>query len=217
MTNLSSSRPRALRRVAPLSIVALAGILLAGCQGTAGTPGAAADVPPPGPIAAPGEVLGQGTVLQKEGEAPMLCLGPVLESYPPQCTGPEIVGWDWSTIEIAEESGGVTWGTFAVFGTWDGEVLTVTQDPVPLALFDPMAAEPDPRLDPVNAGAGDAETLSGIQADLTAAGDVDVLVSAPENGYLWVTVLYDDGSIQEYLDDIYGADLVVVVSALTDL
>jgi hypothetical protein len=28
-------------------------------------------------------------------ETPEVCLGPVAESYPPQCNGPELVGWEW--------------------------------------------------------------------------------------------------------------------------
>jgi len=38
-----------------------------------------------------------------------------------------------------------------------------------------------------------------------------------ENGYVWVTVVYDDGSIQRYADDRYGADMVAVQSALRDI
>jgi hypothetical protein len=43
------------------------------------------------------------------------------------------------------------------------------------------------------------------------------LQSYPENGYLWATVYYDDGTIQSYLDEVYGPDVVVVQSALRDL
>jgi hypothetical protein len=34
------------------------------------------------------------------------------------------------------------------------------------------------------------------------------------NGYLWLSVLYDDGTIQTYVDEQYGADVVIVQSAL---
>ena len=65
-------------------------------------------------IAAAGEVLGQGTVLQIEGQTPQLCLGAVAESYPPQCGGPEILEWDWDAVDLEETASDVTWGTYAV-------------------------------------------------------------------------------------------------------
>lgn len=65
------------------------------------------------------------TVLESPGHGPQLCLGGVAESYPPQCGGPGIVGWDWSTVE-GESANGTTWGTYSLTGTWDGETFTVT-------------------------------------------------------------------------------------------
>ena len=43
------------------------------------------------------------------------------------------------------------------------------------------------------------------------------IASFAENGYLWATVTYDDGTIQSYLDEVYGPGVVVVQSALRDL
>lgn len=186
---------------------------LAGCATE--QPGAAPDLPTsPGSPAADRYVIGQGTVLEIDGEDPVFCLGPVMESYPPQCDGPAIVGWDWEGIDIKESSNGVTWGTFAVVGEWDGAVFTVKETPIPLALYDPPAQDPDPRTDPENAGAGTEDELVAMQEDLHEFADFEVLTSYPDNGYLWVTVLYDDGSIQDYLDAVYGEDRVAVVSAL---
>lgn len=68
----------------------------------------------PAAIAADGEVLGQGTVLQLDGE---------------------------------ETASGVTWGTYAVQGTWDGEQFTVTRPPIMLAVYDSMVVS-DPYRDP---------------------------------------------------------------------
>lgn len=65
------------------------------------------------------------TVLESPGHGPQLCLGGVQESYPPQCGGPDIVGWDWSAVD-AESANGTTWGTYSVEGTWDGETFTLT-------------------------------------------------------------------------------------------
>jgi hypothetical protein len=206
--------------IRPLTVITAVVLLLAGC---ASSPSASdADTgggvridpdPPAGKIAADGDVLGQGTVLQIDGEAPQFCLGAVMESYPPQCSGPEVVGWDWASVDGHESANGVTWGTYAVQGTWDGEKLTVTQPPIMLALYDPMMI-PDPLRDPSNAGTTSEADLLTIQTELHEAGTVDVLVSGPENGHLFATVVYDDGQVQQYFDELYGPDVVVVESAL---
>jgi hypothetical protein len=39
----------------------------------------------------------------------------------------------------------------------------------------------------------------------------------PENGYLFVYVLYDDGTVQAWVDDAYGIDKVAVRSVLTGI
>ncbi|MGB3910279.1 MAG: hypothetical protein WBL06_07400 [Pseudolysinimonas sp.] len=170
-----------------------------------------------GPVAAQGEVIGQGTVLQIEGEDAQFCLAGVMESYPPQCGGPVVVGWEWPDDGMWESASGVTWGTYALQGTWDGVEFTLTQAPIPLALYDPMMEEPDPRSDPANAGDSSEELLLRVQEELHTWSDVTVLQSYPENGYLWASVYYDDGSIQSYLDETYGPDVVIVQSALRDL
>lgn len=53
-----------------------------------------------------------------------------------------------------------------------------------------------------------------IQEELTGERPFELLTSAPQNGYLFITVVYDDGDIQRYLDERYGADVVVIQSAL---
>jgi hypothetical protein len=207
-------------RIVFRSIVAAsaATLLLAGCA-SARPPGDAGDgvtidpVAPPAAIAARGEVVGQGTVLQIDGEPAMLCLGAVAESYPPQCSGPEVVGWDWATVDGEESASGVTWGTYAVQGNWDGERFTVTRPPIMLALYDPMMI-PDPKRDPANAGKTAESELLKIQSAVHELGTVEVLQSIPQNGYLFVAVVYDDGQIQRYFDELYGTDVVVVESAL---
>ncbi|WP_105034066.1 hypothetical protein [Cryobacterium aureum] len=156
------------------------------------------------------ELVGQGTVLQQGDAEPQLCLGPIMESFPPQCSGPTILGWDWSLAQYSETAGSVTWGTYAVFGTWDDTAFTQTQPPIPLSLYSPIGS-PDPRQDPENAGASDEATLTEIQAALNQP---QVLSSETRNGYLWVSVPYDDGTIQTYVDEQYGQDVVIVQSAL---
>jgi hypothetical protein len=197
-----------------------AALLLGGCASSLGaddvTPGDGVQInpaAPPATIPAEGEVIGQGTVLQLDGEPAELCLGAVAESYPPQCSGPEIIGWDWESVDGEESASSVTWGTYAVQGTWDGEQLTVTQPPIMLALYDPMAVV-DPHREPGNAGKTAEAELLEIQTEMQDLGTLDILYSGPENGYLFVTVVYDDGQVQRYVDELYGEDVVVVESAL---
>ena len=214
------------RGLLALAVVAAGVLALSGCAGTAapagGVPATPGSFPRP---AAAGEVLAQATVLQKDGEAPQLCLGGVAESHPPQCGGPPIVGWDWAAVEQSETASGVTWGSYAITGTWDASEFTVTGTPVPLSLYDPLAVF-DPRLDEANAGRSDEATLQHYQDELHAAdynpavasdwSDVVVLADGPQNGYLWVTVIYDDGTIQDFFDQQWGEGIVAVQSALRD-
>lgn len=165
----------------------------------------------PDPVA-PVEVLGEGTVIQVGDAAPQFCLGAVAESYPPQCSGPELVGWDWETPGGFETSGDVTWGTYAVGGSWDGERLTVGSA-IMLALFDPLPV-PDPALDPANPGSASEDDLLAIQETISDEAPVEVLSSWIENGYLFVRVLFDEGEIQEWATDRYGANVVQVRPAL---
>jgi hypothetical protein len=209
-----------MRHPRALMLLAAPLLLLASCAAPA-DPGDGGDAPggpgAVGPIAASGEVIGQGTVLQIDGEDAQFCLGPVMESYPPQCSGPVIVGWEWPDDNMYESASGVTWGSYALVGTWDGSRFSPTQPPIPLALYDPMMEEPDPRADPANAGDGSEELLARVQDEVHAWSDITVLTSYPENGYLWATVTYDDGTIQSHLDEVYGPNVVILQSALRDL
>ncbi|HLV57263.1 MAG TPA: hypothetical protein VKY81_00055 [Natronosporangium sp.] len=69
------------------------------------------------------------TVLQAPGDVPRLC-HIVMDSYPPQCGGPEVVGWDWEAVD-AESASGTTWGEYHVVGTWDGERFTLVEPAQP--------------------------------------------------------------------------------------
>ncbi len=198
-------------RIPLLAAAPLLAVLAVGGCATPSTPGGQ----PPSGIAAHGEVIGQGTVLQvDEDAAPMFCLGGVLQTRPPQCDGPEIVGWDWDAVEGAETANGVTWGAYALQGNWDGERFTLTRPAILLALYDPMAIV-DPYEDPANAGTNTESRLLEVQAELnTADASLRPLESAPRNGYLFATWIYDDGDLQRYVDDRFGPDVVHVVSAL---
>lgn len=206
------------RRAAAAAALALAALVLASCASPAGAgaTGGATGGATPGtdwPAVPTGEVVAQGTVMDVNG-ATELCLGAIAESFPPQCSGIPLEGWSWEGVEGAESSGDVTWGAYAVHGTYDGEGFTVTQPPVMLALFDPMMIE-----DPTGGrpGAGDDTELAGIQEDLPTLLGAELLSSSVIDGWLWVDVVWDDGTWQRAADADYGADRVIIRSALVPL
>jgi hypothetical protein len=67
------------------------------------------------------------TVLEGQGHGPQLC-EVVAISNPPQCGGPDVVGWSWDSVPH-ESLSGVRWGWYEVVGTWDGSRLTLTEPP----------------------------------------------------------------------------------------
>jgi hypothetical protein len=207
--------------VATLSI-ALAGCSSAGSAPDAPTPPAASSVPtatavavatgaeararlaelptptPAGPVLAAGTVLDAGT--------PMLCFM-VLTSLPPQCGGPAIIGWDWSAVP-REEASGVRWSdTVALEVVYDPAAYTLTPTQPPL---DPAAITLPTR--EVPAGDLDEATIAALQADLVTIDRADVLGNGGEQGTMVLEVVYDDGSMQAALDDIYGPGVVHVES-----
>jgi hypothetical protein len=106
-------------------------LLPAGCgadEPTAGGPGTGADEQPPAlPAPDPAQLYEANTmVLEDTTHGPMLCLGGVLESLPPQCGDVPAAGWDWSAVEDEERAGGTIWGAYHVVGTYDGTTFTVT-------------------------------------------------------------------------------------------
>ncbi|WP_127818473.1 hypothetical protein [Microbacterium sp. CPCC 204701] len=201
------------RRSLSIALLAVAAAGLAACA----TP-SASDAPPGAslgshwPAPPQGDVVGVGTVMDVGGSVE-LCLGPVAESYPPQCSGLPVQGWTWEGVEGSETSADTTWGAYAVQGTYDGETFTVTQPPVMLALYDPMMIEDPTGGEP---GSTDEATLLRIQEEMPAALGDAYLSSSPQDGRLWVDVVWDDGTWQQAADDDYGTDIVVIRSALRE-
>ena len=197
------------------AIIAASMIALTGCAADAfgGDSPAADEVSLPHP-ATTDELTAAGTVLQRGDEDPQLCLGGVAESLPPQCAGPVIHGWDWAFVQASETSSDVTWGTYVVHGTWDGVGFTITRDAIPLSPDDPMPGMEPSSPDEKKPGVGVEAELLRVQRDLQAPGYPTLLASWPSNGYLWINVIYDDGSVQAFLDKKYGPDVVRVQSAL---
>ena len=173
--------------------------------------------PPAAAPASPGDVRSRSIVTVMDTDTTddlvELCLGPIAESYPPQCGGPAIPNWDWASVEgMFEEQGTIRWGAFAVTGTWDGKAFTVS-DAIPAALYDPMPEEPptypDPSVDYTD------EELAGFAEELTAVPGVQGAYGA--DGHVLVDVTYDDGTYQDYADEAYGDGVVVVTGALVDV
>lgn len=281
---------------------------MAGCAGTAGgTRPSDYASPPTSPSSSPAatagpELTATGLVLQNEAGAAELCLGGVNESYPPQCGGPAIVGWNWAAVEGEESAAGTTWGEYEVWGTWDGESFTPTRQSIPIDRDEPGQAVPATNplatrctppaggwvpVDPatttataISAARARAESLAGYTAawpdsspwpdevpseekpvdpthvvfNVLSTGDpseveramrevwggalcieqtehsetellavTKLLGDSPPEGLLsWgpvrdtieASVFYDDGSIQQVLDEDYGVGVITVTSRL---
>jgi len=208
-------------------------VLVAACGSDTGGSGSAttgADSsrpPPPSTVpAAPGDVRTRGVVTVMDNGAPEVCLGPVAESWPPQCSGPSLVGWSWKTQRLVlgqpgrptgsdyEQQGGVRWGQYALTGRWDGRSFTVLTS-VPAALYDAAPDEAAPAL-PAPTHEHDADELTRIAEDL--GGELPGALTASADGsHVLVDVTYDDGSLQAWVDEVYGPNVVVVTSALVDV
>lgn len=207
-------------------LIGLAALLLTtatACSGADGTvatdpapTGQAVAVPTPVP-ATPARVRTRGlvTVIDAGSGTTEVCVGPVATSLPPQCGGPQLVGWDWATNgAMSERRGGVRWGLFALTGAWDGTRLTVT-DSVPAALYD--AAMVDPVALPTPSTSYAEKELAAIADTLRAEVPGFLSGSTDDQGQVLVGVTYDDGSLQAQIDQKYGAGVVLVTSALVDL
>jgi len=182
---------------------------------SAGTPSAAAPTPVPD-----GEVQTSGLVTVLDpGTGPQLCLGPVAESYPPQCGGPAVAGFEWGDVG-AEEASGVTWGSYALTGTFDGTTFTVT-DAIPAALYDPMA---EPQDEPLAAA---CETPATTDTSKTTPEDMDATLAAasalPGYATAWLTgdtinvaVTEDAAGAESTLRETWGGQLCVTTVEKTD-
>lgn len=161
---------------------------------------------------APGSVTTRGIITVMDRGEPELCLGPVAESWPPQCGGPPIDGWRWADHEgMYESQQGVRWGQFAVTGTWDGARFGY-RGAIAAAVYDPAAEEPPTYPSP---------SVEHTQAELEAiAAEVGELPGAQgayaQDGHVLVDVIYDDGSLQDRVDREYGEHVVVVTPMLVD-
>ena len=138
-----------------ISLLFLTSLILAAC----GTPGPGDSSNGSRPEASAQKYRGTGMVLEEKGAEPVLCLGVVLDSLPPQCGGPRIAGWNWDVVSGEESAAGTTWGDFEVTGLYDGDTFTlieagpprrpvVDDDPITSACPQPPTGweRPDPGL-----------------------------------------------------------------------
>lgn len=167
-----------------------------------------------------GEVRTSGLVtVLDSGGGPEMCLGAVAESYPPQCGGPALADFDWGDVG-SEEAGGVTWGQYALTGTYDGTTFTVT-DAIPAALYDVMEQPGAGGLDPAcdDAATTDPEkaTPEDMDATLAAASALPTYASSwLSNGTISVAVTSDAEAAESTLRETWGGLLCVTVVERSD-
>lgn len=122
-------------------------------------------------------------VLESPEHGPMLCLGGIRQSLPPQCGDVPITNWAWDAVEGEERRAGTTWGTYAVVGTFDGTSFTVE-----------AVGDPEPEQDPgLESETPCPEPEGGWVASdpgRTSQGDLDRAVSTargePDFAGVWV-------------------------------
>jgi hypothetical protein len=119
-------------------------LLMVGCGRVADGPRGSADEPgEASPSGEPTRYEATAIVLESEEHGPMLCLGGVLESLPPQCGDVPLSGWDWNEVPGERSMAGTTWGEYHVVGTYDGGSLTVVETGPPLPEDPPADDEID--------------------------------------------------------------------------
>lgn len=91
--------------------------LAAGCHSDAG---------PPRPHSHPVD-MAEGLVLADRSHGPELCLGPVMQSDPPQCHGIPLDGWDWDKVEGETVNGTTTTYAAHITGQFDGKRFFVSE------------------------------------------------------------------------------------------
>jgi hypothetical protein len=188
-------------RLLPAAVSVL--LVAAACGGdddaTVASAGDGAASRPPAGAAGTGEAryTATTTVLESPDHGPQLCLGGVMDSYPPQCGGPDVVGWDWDAVEDEESANGTTWGTYTVVGTWDGESLTLTAPPTSPEGGDRSGRDHQLPSTPCPEPEGGWQV---VDASTTSTGSMDAAMayarSQPSFGGAWV-----DQSINPALDE----------------
>ena len=168
-----------MRRRALVVLAVTVGLVAGGCSGADGGEDDVVAGESPGWTGSE-TVQGTATVLQSPEHGPQLCWE-MEDSLPPQCTGPDVVGWDWEAVEGEQAANGTTWGSFLVTGTWDGTRFTVTEPPAPagppssdVVEVDLSSPCPEPAggWAPLNRAATNQQTLDEATAAAQARADI---------------------------------------------
>ena len=185
--------------------------------GSSDAPADSGEAPAPVPK---GTVTTHGlmTVLDP-GTGPQLCLGAIAESYPPQCSGLPLEDFDFGDVG-AEEASGVTWGSYAVTGTFDGTTFTATES-TPAALYDPIAMPteepPGPACESPATTDPDLATPEAMDATLAAASALPGLAMTWLSGNtINVAVTKDAAGAETTLRETWGGPLCVTTAERTE-
>jgi hypothetical protein len=139
------ARMARMRTLAALVLAAVVGPLAACADAGARPDGAGGGAPGPSPSTSPsdgpvnlvppgyaGRFRVAAHVLESQlggvlgpAHGPQLCLV-VATSNPPQCDGPDVVGWSWPDVPH-ESVSGTRWGSYQLVGTFDGARFTMTE------------------------------------------------------------------------------------------
>jgi hypothetical protein len=118
-------------------LLAAIALLLAGCA--ASDPGS--DAPTQTAGARERRYQATSTVLESRDHGPELCLGVVLDSFPPRCGGLPIPNWRWDQVAGEQTAGDTTWGRYRLVGTYDGTSFTVSRADLAPGASRPSAEE----------------------------------------------------------------------------
>lgn len=199
------------------------GLVLAGCADG----GAVLAAPAPDPLVEPQRYTTSAFIIQQGDEPPELCLSTVMESNPPQCGGPTVVGLDWADVPDAETVMGVTFGSAWVVGTYADETFTLTE-PVssdPPAGHAPPDGSPAPLTplcdDPYRGGSEDAYPVeTGPDGDALGAEGAAAMDAMHQRALAlpgYVEVFVSDGSDELNLLVTADSDAEAVHASLREL
>jgi hypothetical protein len=130
------------------------------------------------------------TVLESREHGPQLCRA-VFTSDPPQCWGPDVVGWSWDAVQH-ESKNGTTWGGYLLVGTFDGTRFTMTEPAQPPAPY--KATPPRVHTTPCPVPAGGWRPVDAAKTtDDTLQRVFGVAASLPDYAGLWIDQLPPSG------------------------
>jgi hypothetical protein len=147
------------------------------------------------------EFIARALVLEDRSHGPQICLGGVAQSLPPQCGGPDLIGWNWKQLAGFEKRNGTRWGEFVVVGSYDptANTLTLTRPAVPADEYDgPRFSDHGPEPAWSTPCPEPAAGWRVIDPDLTTQESQDrtrrAAQSRPDFGQLWVDQSINPGA-----------------------